>query len=102
MVTKNKAGAITEAAICAKARQSCAQPDTLMHAPAHENWQRLAAAVQRALEVFRTRTVYSYLVAKADYGAAALKYRVLTGVLYGHGHLSACQGQSSCTHSRFL
>ena len=92
MFAKNKTGGIREAAICAKARRTCAQSDTLMHTPAHENWQRLAAAVQSALEVFRTRTVYSYLVAKADYGAAALKYRVLADVLYGHGHVSARHG----------
>jgi hypothetical protein len=67
-------------------------PFALGSRPAHKNWQRLAAALQSALEVFRTRTVYSYLVAKADYGAAAVKYRVLTDVLYGHDHVSACQG----------
>lgn len=52
--------------------------------PAHKNWQRLLAAVHRAIDVFRTRTVYSYMVAKANYGAVGLKYRVLTDVLYGH------------------
>lgn len=96
MFAKNKTGGITEAAICGKARRTCAQPDTLMHTPARKNWRRLAAAVQSALEVFRTRTVYSYMVARADYGAAALKYRVLTDVLYSRNHFE-CQGISPRT-----
>jgi hypothetical protein len=42
------------------------------------------AAVKSALDVFRTRTVYSYMVARANYAGAGLKYRVLTDVLYKH------------------
>ena len=67
-----------------------------MQAAVLRNWQRLAAAVQEALRVFRTRTVYSYMVARADYGAVALKYRVLTDVLYSRDYFE-CQGTSPCT-----
>jgi hypothetical protein len=107
--TKNEIGGIAEADICASATQHCAQPNTLIHAaraPAnspdvlpvcrivarsggdslitHKNWRRLIAAVKSALDVFRTRTVYSYMVARANYTVAGLKYRVLTDVLYKH------------------
>lgn len=53
-----------------------------------KNWLRLVAAVQSAFDVFRTRTVYSYMIARANYAAAGLKYGVLTDVLYKHGHFS--------------
>lgn len=111
--TNNEIGGIAEAAICGNFTRSCAQPNTLMHAACApeeslntalpcKNWQRLAAAVHSALDVFRTRTVFSYIVAKADYAAGGLKYKVLTDVLYRRNYFHECQGISLCTRSQVL
>ena len=97
-IPRNKTGGIAEAGICANSAKACAQLDTLIDAAlaARKNWRRLVAAVQGALSVFRTRTVYSYMVARADYSAVGLKYKVLTDVLYRHndflesGYISLC------------
>lgn len=64
--------------------------------PAYRNWQRLASTVQSAFDVFRTRTIYSHMIAKADYGAVGLKYKVLTDVLYRRDYFE-CQGISPRT-----